>query len=182
MADQPRYEPLEASRFFADGRSIREPVAGTVARGHSVADTHLFTGLKAGVERSAEPTLDRRADYADTFPFPVSRDVMRRGRERYDIQCAACHGRAGTGAGPVVAAGYPRAEAFHTDRLRLAPVGYLFDVVSRGTKRMPAFAGRIEANDRWAILAYLRALQLSQHAALKDLPPDVRQRFADATK
>lgn len=180
MADQPRYEPQEPSRFFADGRSSRPPVPGTVARGDSAADPQALTGWNPGADVPPAPTLDRRADYAATFPAPVTAATMRRGRERFDIFCATCHGRAGTGAGPVVAAGYPRAESFHTDRLRAAPAGYLFDVITRGHKRMPAYAAQLPPVDRWAVVAYVRALQLSRRANLTDLPPDVRRRFENS--
>jgi mono/diheme cytochrome c family protein len=184
MADQPRYGPLEPSRFFADGQSSREPVPGTLARGEAWEDAHLLTGKLPGVpptgspERPA-PSLDRAAEYVDTFPFKVTPDVVRRGRERFNIFCAACHDKVGTGTGPVVGSGYPAAQSFHTDRLRQAPAGYVFDVISNGYRAMPRFAGQIPPRDRWAVIAYARALQLSQHADLKTLPPDVRQGFEE---
>ncbi len=182
MANQPRYDPLEPSRFFPDGQSARHPVAGMLARDEERTDYHLLTGTRPGVppaggkERPA-PTLDRAAEYEETFPFAITPDAMRHGRERFNIYCAACHGPLGAGDGPVVRSGYPQAQSFHTDRLRQAPAGYLFDVVTRGYQKMPVFAGQITPRDRWAVVAYVRALQLSRHAELKNLPPDVRKRF-----
>jgi hypothetical protein len=180
MADQPRYDPLEASRFFPDGQSARHPVPGTVARGHLRDDPHFFTGKKPTARAGDDaPSLERAEEYSDTFPFPVTHGVMRRGRERFIIYCAPCHGQAGTGTGPVVESGYPRPETVHTDRLRRAPVGYIFDVTTRGYKEMPAYAGQVPPEDRWAIIAYIRALQLSRHAELKELPAETRRRFEE---
>jgi mono/diheme cytochrome c family protein len=189
MADQPRYEPLEPSRLFVDGISERRPVPGTVARGRVHDDPHLLGGFKADAKLDAiddekagkklEPSLERAADYADTFPLPIDADFMARGRERFRIYCAPCHGSTGFGSGTIVRAGYPKAESFHTERLRQAPVGYLFDVVTHGYKAMPSFRPQLPVEDRWAIIAYLRALQLSRHAELKDLPEPIRRRFAD---
>jgi mono/diheme cytochrome c family protein len=182
MADQPSYDPLEPSRFFPDGMSARQPVPGTIARGQEWEDRHLLAGTKPGVpptggkERPA-PSPQRPADYEDAFPFPVTAEVMQSGRERFNIFCAACHGRDGEGNGPVVQSGYPRAASFHQDRLRQVPAGYVFDVITHGYKEMPPYARQIAPSDRWAVVAYLRALQLSRHAELKTLPPDVRHRF-----
>lgn len=177
MAEQPRYDPLAASRFFDDGRSAREPVPGTLARGQEWDDVHLLTGRKPGIAFPPVPSLDRAADYEDTFPFPVTDAVMQRGRERYDIFCSACHDTLGTGRGKVVVAGYPPAQSFHTDRLRQAPAGYMFDVITHGYRAMPRFASQITPRDRWAVIAYVRALQLSQHARVEDLPEDLRRRL-----
>jgi mono/diheme cytochrome c family protein len=179
MAEQPRYDPLEPSRFFADGQSARHPVAGTVARGRLRDDPHFFAGRKTAAEPGEPPALERPGDYFDTFPLPVTSETVRRGRERFRIYCAPCHGRNGGGNGPVVERGYPAAESFHTDKLRGAPVGYFFDVITRGHKAMPAYARQVPADDRWAIIAYVRALQLSRHARLEELPADVRRRFAE---
>jgi hypothetical protein len=164
MHDQPRLEPLEASDFFHDGRASRPPVAGTVARGELRLDSHYYTGRQGG-------------ELAETFPFPVTREVLERGRERYGIFCTPCHDRLGTGNGMIVRRGFPQPPSFHEERLRAAPVGHFFDVISNGLGRMTSYADRVPPRDRWAIAAYLRALQLSQNAALADVPPDERRKL-----
>jgi mono/diheme cytochrome c family protein len=161
MHDQPKYIPLRQSAFFGDERSARPLVAGTVARGHLNDDVLLHTG-KVG---SADATV---------FPFPVDENTMARGHERFDIYCSPCHGRTGQGDGMVVRRGFRRPPTFHQDRLRNAPVGQLFDVITNGFGAMPDYAAQIRAEDRWAIIAYVRALQLSEHAALTDVPADKR--------
>ena len=157
MEDQPKVNPLTESDFFPDGRSARSFVAGTVARGHLRADTLLYTGKLNGKD-------------AAIFPFPITQAVLVRGRERYDIFCAICHDRAGTGAGIVVQRGFRRPPSYHTDTLRSAPVGHFYDVITNGFGTMYPYADRIAPEDRWAIIAYVRALQLSQQATLKDVP------------
>ena len=161
MAQQPAYRPLEASEFFGDARSARAAVPGTVARGHLRDDDAYFTG-KAG------------ADFVDPLPRPVTREMLERGRERYDIFCAPCHDRMGTGLGMVVRRGYPQPPSMHIERLRQARAGYLFDVITRGFGRMPEYAPQIPVEDRWAIVAYLKALNLSQNAAVGDVPESER--------
>ena len=163
MADQPRYDPLEPSRLFSDGMSARPVIAGTVARGELPSDSPDLTGMVESIAEPPEgpPSLDRSADYLNEFPLPVTAALVAGGRLRYGIYCAPCHGADGTGTGPVVEFGYPKAQSFRTDRLRQAPVGYLFDVVTRGYQDMPAFGNRIDSRDRWAIIAYIRAAQLS---------------------
>ena len=161
MHDQPKYVPLRASTFFADGLSARAPVAGTVARGTMNEDTLLSTG-KVGAED------------ATVFPFAVDEKVVRRGQERYDIFCSPCHARTGNGDGMVVQRGYRQPPSLHLDRLRTAPVGHYFDVITNGFGAMPDYAAQIRPEDRWAIAAYIRALQLSAHAALTDVPADQR--------
>jgi hypothetical protein len=168
MHDQPRYEPLEASTFFADGRSARPPVPGTVARGQLQADEHFYSGQSAGV-------------LVDTLPFPVTRKVLERGRERYNIYCSPCHDRIGNGQGMVVRRGFRRPSSFHIPRLHEAPVGYFFDVMTRGFGAMTDYAAQISARDRWAIVAYLRALQLSQRVMLAEVPVEERQKLLEAT-
>jgi mono/diheme cytochrome c family protein len=167
MHDQPRYEAYEASAFFKDGRASRPPVPGTVARGHLREDALLHTG-RVG------------AAFAETFPFPVTREVLARGRERYDIYCSPCHDRVGTGRGMIVQRGYKQPSSFHVERLRALPPGYFFQVVTQGFGVMPGYAAQVPPRDRWAIVAYVRALQLSQHAAVADLPPGERARLAAA--
>ena len=162
MHDQPKYTPLRAATFFGDDRSARPLLAGTVARGQLHDDPLLETG-KVG-----------RAD-ATVFPFPVDTQVMARGRERYDIFCTPCHGRTGTGDGMVVRRGYRRPPTYHDDRLRNAPVGHFVDVMANGFGAMPDYAEQVDARDRWAIAAYIRALQLSQHARLADVPERARE-------
>jgi mono/diheme cytochrome c family protein len=172
MAKQPKYLPLEGSRFFADGRSARPPVAGTVARGQLQDDPQFFQGLAAADTDSLSvvaTAAETKPNYADTFPFPVTREVLERGKERFTIYCAVCHGALGYGDGIVVERGFTPPPSYHIDRLRAASVGYLFRVVSQGLGSMPDYAEQIPPPDRWAIIAYVRALQLSQHASLKEL-------------
>ena len=159
MQDQPKFIPLRESTFFADLRSARPIVAGTVARGQLHEDVLLYTGKENGAD-------------AAVFPFAVDDRVMARGRERFNIFCSPCHGGAGFGDGMVVRRGYRAPPSFHDDRLRNAPVGHFFDVVSNGFGAMPDYAGQIRAEDRWAIVAYIRALQLSEHATVNDVPAE----------
>ena len=161
MHDGPRFEPLEGTSFFADHRSARPQVPDTVARGELDLDDHLHRGQVAG-----EP--------ATTFPFEITRDVLERGRERYDIFCSACHDRTGSGQGIVVLRGMKQPASFHVERLREAPPGYFFDVITRGFGAMFDLSDRVPPRDRWAIVAYVRALQLSQAATLEDVPPGER--------
>ena len=158
MHDQPRYEPQESSRFFEDGRSVRPVVEGTVARGDLRDDDHLWLGKVDDA-------------WVEEFPFPIDRAALERGRERYDIFCAPCHDRAGTGRGMIVERGYRRPPSLHDERLRATAPGYFYDVIVNGFGVMPAYGGQIPVRDRWAIVAYLRALQLSQHASKADVPP-----------
>src|SRR5215470_13572545 len=161
MHDQPKYIPLRQSSFFGDERSARPLVAGTVARGHLHEDTLLYTGKVNGAD-------------ATVLPFPVDPAVMARGRERFEIYCSPCHGRTGQGDGMVVRRGFRHPPTFHQDRLRNAPVGQLFDVITNGFGAMPDYAAQIQTRDRWAIVAYVRALQLSENATINDVPPDAR--------
>ena len=164
MHDQPKYIPLRQSTFFADSRSARPFVAGTVARGQLHEDTLLYTGKVGSVD-------------ADVFPFPIDAAVMARGQERFNIFCSPCHGRTGEGNGMVVRRGYRPPPAYHQDRLRGAPVGHFFDVMTNGFGAMPDYAAQIKVEDRWAIAAYIRALQLSQHAAVADVPASERDKL-----
>jgi mono/diheme cytochrome c family protein len=157
MHDQPKYVPLRQSTFFADARSARPVVAGTVARGQLRDDALLHTAKVNGA-------------VATVFPFPIDERRLRRGQERYDIFCSPCHARTGEGDGLVVRRGYRRPPSIHDDRLRSAPVGHFFDVITNGFGAMPDYAAQIKAEDRWAIAAYIRALQLSAHATLDDVP------------
>ncbi len=164
MHNQPRYKPLGGSAFFEDGRASRPLVEGTVPRGYARTDEHFYTGKVNG-------------RLVETFPFPITRRVLERGRERYDIFCAPCHGRDGYGEGMIVQRGFRQPPSFHTDRLRRAPVGHFFDVITNGFGTMYSYASRIPPEDRWAIIAYIRALQLSQNATLEDVPPAERRRL-----
>ncbi len=164
MHDQPSYSPLEASSFFEDGRASRAPVAGTVARGQLHEDDHLYRGKVNGAAATA-------------FPFPITMAVMERGRDRYDIFCAPCHDRLGTGNGIVVQRGLSQPASFHIERLRTIEPGYLFDVITVGYGRMNGYAAQIKPEDRWAIVAYMRALQLTQAGTLADVPPGERGRL-----
>ena len=166
MQDQPKMKPYRGTTFFADGLSGRPPVQGTIPRGFLRTDSEYYTGKKSGSPvASASPqnsTQNPFADDTDTFPFPVTEDTVRRGRERYDIFCSVCHGMTGNGDGMVVRRGFRRAASFNDDRLRQAPVGHFFDAITNGWGAMPSYASQIPVQDRWAIVAYVRALQLSQ--------------------
>jgi len=162
MQDQPRYRPFRTSAFFQDGRSARPLVAGTVARGQLEEDDHLYRG-RIGEE------------FAATFPFPVTAEVLERGRERYDIFCAPCHGRVGDGDGMIVQRGMRRPPSLHIERLRKSPPGYAFDVITNGFGAMIDLSDRLSAEDRWAIVSYVHALQRSQGAGLDDVPPEERE-------
>lgn len=166
MYDQPRYKPYHSSGFFSDGTSVRPLVAGTVPQrdrkelGKASAE-HFDTGKIAGV-------------LAETLPFPVDRAVLERGQDRFRIFCTPCHGELGNGRGMIVRRGFNPPPSFHSDELRKQPVGHYFDVMSRGFGTMYSYASRIGAKDRWAIAAYIRALQLSQNARVSELSPDDR--------
>ncbi len=157
MRDQPRYEAFEGSTFFADNRSSRPLVDDTVARNNLRTDEFLYTGQVDGAP-------------VEAFPFPVDKEVLERGHERFDIFCAPCHGRLGDGNGMVAQRGFKHPPSFHIDRLREAPPGYFYGAISNGFGVMPSYAARINPKDRWAIVAYIRALQLSQHATLDNVP------------
>jgi len=183
MQDQPKMKPFRSSTFFRDGLSTRQPIEGTVARGFLNEDTEFFTGKKAGKTStiasapaqtpagpqpsgtSAAPALQGPAAYPDdveVFPIAVTDKVVTRGKERYEIFCSACHGLTGNGDGMIVRRGFRRAASFNDDRLRQAPVGHFFDAITNGWGAMPSYAPQIPTEDRWAITAYIRALQLSQ--------------------
>lgn len=161
MHNAPRYEPLEASTFFADGRGSRTLVANTVARGTLREDTHLYQGKIDG-------------QLAGVFPMPVTAEVMARGRERFNVFCSPCHGRTGQGNGIVVQRGFRAPPSYHEERLRNAPVGYFFDVMTNGFGAMSDYAAQVPVADRWAIASYIRALQLSQRATIDEVPAERR--------
>ncbi len=157
MHIQPYYRPLAKSDFFADGRSARNPVDGTVARGDLREDSYLYTGKIGG-------------NPGEYMPFPVTADVLARGHERFNVYCTPCHGRVGDGNGFIPSRGLKRPPSYHIERLRKAPVGYFFDVMTNGFGVMPDYSMQIAPRDRWAIVAYVRALQLSQNATSADVP------------
>lgn len=164
MSVQPKRRPLAESRFFEDGRSSRPPVAGTIAQGQLKLDPHLYRGLIG-----TEP--------ADSFPFPMTREILERGRQRYDIFCSPCHDRTGSGQGRIVARGFRAPPSYHLDRLRQAKPGQLFDVITRGFGAMQGYGDEIPARDRWDIVAWIRVLQETRVASLGDLPSDERKRL-----
>ncbi|MDQ2920680.1 MAG: cytochrome c [Acidobacteriota bacterium] len=185
MQDQPKMKPYRQSTFFRDGLSSRPQVEGTVARGFLRSDTEFFTGKKAGraianiqatpgqtpgpqpasVAGAAPQGAAAYPDDVEVFPISVTRETVRRGKERYEIFCSACHGLTGNGDGMIVRRGFRRAASFNDDRLRQAPVGHFFDTITNGWGAMPSYAPQIPPQDRWAIIAYIRALQLSQAVA-----------------
>ena len=175
MQDQPKVKPYRGARFYSDGMGMRPPIEGTVARGFLRADTEFFTGKKRSASVTIGQTQPTAAttgqaatgaaaypDDIDTLPFLVDDKVLARGKERYEIFCSACHGYTGYGDGMIVRRNFRRAASFHDDRLRQAPVGHYFDAITNGWGVMPSYAPQIEPRDRWAIVAYIRALQVSQ--------------------
>ena len=182
MQDQPKMKPFRSSTFFRDGLSARPPIEGTVARGFLKSDTEFFTGKRAstvGVRHAVplqaagpQPSITTGAaplqgaaaypDDVELFPITITKETVTRGKERYEIFCSACHGLTGTGDGMIVRRGFRRAASFNDDRLRQAPVGHFFDAITNGWGAMPSYAPQIPPEDRWAIIAYIRALQMSQ--------------------
>jgi len=167
MANQPRYDPLEASDFFSDGMASRPRVLGTVARGELVVNEFFVTGKSGG-------------QLADGFPIPVTAAVVERGNDRFDVYCSPCHGKLGDGMGMIPSRGYRRPPSFHTAAMREKPTGHYFDVMTNGFGAMPKYGPIIPPQDRWAIVAYLRALQLSQNATVADVPGDQRGALSGA--
>jgi mono/diheme cytochrome c family protein len=164
MHNQPKYRPLRASTFFEDGMSARLPVAGTVPRGHLREDALLYTGMVNG-------------EVATEFPFPIDARVMARGREMYNAACTHCHGLTGEGDGLVVQRGFTKPPSIVDERMRDTPVGYFYNVITNGFGIMPDHADQVKVEDRWAIVAYLRALQLSATATIDDVPANERGRL-----
>ncbi|MGZ5472946.1 MAG: c-type cytochrome [Thermoanaerobaculia bacterium] len=164
MANQARYDPLEPSDFFADGMASRPRIAGTIARGEITDNPFFDTGKIDG-------------QVADGFPMPVTMDLINRGHDRFNIYCAQCHGRVGDGNGMIPSRGYRRPPSFHTQILRTATSGHFFDVMTNGFGAMPPYGTMIPPQDRWAIAAYIRALQLSQSATVADVPVTERAKL-----
>jgi cytochrome c553 len=165
MHIQPKYLPYEPTDFFSDGRSERQPVPGTVARGQLRVDELLYSGTENGVE-------------SDRFPFPITRADLERGRERFNVYCTPCHDYTGSGRGMIVQRGFPQPPSYHIQRLREAPVGHFYQVMTNGFGAMYSYAARIEPADRWRIAAYIRVLQLSQNAKIDDVPEADRPKLA----
>ena len=157
MHNQPKFYPQRGTEFYPDGRSARPQLDNTVARGQLRQDSYLYTGMIDG-------------KLGDVMPFPVTAAVMQRGQERYNIFCTPCHSRVGNGAGMIVQRGYRPAGNFHTARLGAEPLGHLYDVIANGYGSMPDYAAQVKVEDRWAIVAYIKALQLSQSAKQSDMP------------
>ena len=168
MHNQPRLEPYETSRFYADGQASRLPPPGTVGRGQLREDDLLHRGLTPAGTAS------------ERLPMPLTAKLLSRGRDQFQAFCSPCHGPAGNGRGMVVRRGFKQPTSFHDQRLRTSPVGYFFDVMTNGFATMPSYASQIPVEERWAIAAYIRALQLSQNARLAELPADVGAAVAAA--
>jgi cytochrome c553 len=168
MHDQPKYIPLRPSTFFADGRSARPLVEGSVARGHLNDDAAFYTGKGP----DGKPIND--------FPFAVTKEIIERGHQRFNVYCTPCHDRTGNGNGMIVRRGFRHPPSYHTDRLREMPNGYFFDVMTNGFGAMPDYAAQIPPADRWAIVSYIRALQLSQNASINDVPAEARGQLGGA--
>ncbi len=171
MHVQPRYNPYDPTDFFGDGQSARMPVPGTVPRGELTLGPQelLYTGKVNG-----QPS--------DAFPYPVTKEIVERGRERYDVFCSPCHGFAGDGDGMIVQRGFRHPPSFHEDRMRAAPVGHYFDVISNGFVVMYPYGYRVPPRDRWAIIAYVRALQLSRQVPIDDVPDAERAKLTGNSK
>lgn len=164
MDFQERFDPQEANAFFADGRAMRAPVRGTVARGFLKDDTELWAGR------------DASGEFVEENPVTVDMALLERGREQYDIYCSVCHGLSGDGLGIIMTGGYGYVPAptYHSDMLRAQPDGYLYDALTWGVRSMPGYGTQIDVEDRWAIVAYVRALQRSQAASINDVPESER--------
>jgi mono/diheme cytochrome c family protein len=198
MAVQPGARPDAVSTFFPDGRADRPVPPGTVPRGYLRTDLHFYTGKRTREPREAAPSallvgagshplgaltiavLEHYryledANYVDTFPFPVTREVLEHGRNRFMIYCVVCHDARGDGHGKIVERGYTQPPTYHSERLRQIAVGHFFDVITNGYGSMPEYKQQIPPRDRWAIAAYIRALQWSQHFPVSDLTDTMKK-------
>ena len=177
MHDQLKMEPLEESTLFEDGRASRSPVKGTIARGQLKADRHLHYGrepLDDTIDPNSGPDDGTAGELVNALPYAVTKQMLQRGQERYNIFCAPCHAQTGNGDGMIVRRGFSRPPSLHADKVRDATLGHLYDVIRRGFGAMPAYATQIPVDDRWAIVAYMRALQLSKNAKIDDVPANER--------
>jgi len=168
MHDQPKYESYEASDFFADGKASRIPPEGTIPQGGLRQGELLYTGKVDGED-------------SELFPFPVTQNILVRGQDRYNIYCSPCHDKVGTGKGIIVRRGMKQPPSFHIARLREAPPGYMFNVMTDGFGVMFSYSSRVQPRDRWAIAAYIRALQLSQNASYGDVSEEDLEKLEEAT-
>lgn len=189
MQDQPRLKAFKQSDFFADQMGSRQPVQGTVARGYLREDKALYTGKRDVISTEAPLTMtDAEGNVRitsfpndiDYFPVPVTKELVDRGEDRYKIFCSVCHGPLGVGDGMIVRRGFAVPPTYHDDRLRNAPVGHFFDVISNGSGKMNGYASQIPVADRWAIVSYIRALQISQSPNMKPLPTGTAANTATA--
>jgi hypothetical protein len=165
MYDQAKAKPLSEGEFFANGQNARPLPPDTVARGFLREDKAMYAGLGPD------------GKFVKELPLPLTRELMMRGKERFDIFCSPCHGKQGNGLGMIVERGFKQPSSFHIDRLREQPIGYFFDVMTQGFGQMASYAAQVPPEDRWAIAAYLRALQLSQHAIVAELPAEDRAKL-----
>jgi mono/diheme cytochrome c family protein len=163
MDSQPKYEAQEESEFFEDKLTMRQPVAGTVARGDLREDDAYYRG------KNADGSL------IDRMPVDITMELLQRGKERYNIYCSPCHDQTGSGKGIIIKKGFLPPPSFHLDRLRQSPDGHFYDVISNGIRNMPSYKHQIPVADRWAIVAYVRALQRSQNAKAGDVPEEIRE-------
>lgn len=168
MYDQAKAKPLSESTFFANGQNARPIPQDTVARGFLREDKAMYAGVAPS------------GGFVTELPVPLTRQLLERGHERFDIFCSPCHGKQGTGLGMIVQRGFKQPSSFHVDRLRQQPIGYFFDVMTQGFGQMPSYATQVSPEDRWAIAAYVRALQLSQHAPVAELSPEDRKKLAQS--
>lgn len=170
MRTQAKVKPLESSDFFLDGQASRPLLPDTVSRGNLDLDKAMYQGMN----EDGTPI--------DAFPIEITREVLERGHQQYDIFCSPCHSRLGNGQGMIVQRGFKTPPSFHIDRLREAPPGYFYDVITHGFGVMYSYASRVPPEDRWAIIAYIKALQLSQNATLNDVPPDQRSKLEEPSQ
>jgi mono/diheme cytochrome c family protein len=185
MRDQAKCQPLEGSDFFADGKCARDIPANTVPRGALEADyseAAAGAGGTAGAPAGATAAPAGAGAQAQDFPFPITREVLSVGHLSYDTFCSPCHGLRGNGDGMIVQRGFPAPPSFHTQRLRDVPPGYIYSVITNGFGRMYSYASRVKPDERWAIVAYVRALQLSQNATIDDVPPEERPKLEGASQ
>ncbi len=161
MHVQPKIKPLRESDFWGDQRGSRPLVEGTVARGELREDTYFYTGKNGDQDGTV-------------MPFPATKEVLERGQQRFNIYCSPCHGYLGDGNGMIVQRGFQRPPSYHESRLVNAPIGHFYDVISHGYGKMPDYAAQVAPRDRWMIAAYIRALQLSQHAPIADVPAGIK--------
>ncbi|MBO0799395.1 MAG: cytochrome c [Blastocatellia bacterium] len=184
MHDQPKYTPFRPSAFFADGKSERPLVDGTVPRRNLREDASLPDGdsdggqsLRIDLASELQQTQPSDLSKVTTPPIQITKEVLNRGEERFNISCSPCHGRGGDGNGMIAQRGFRHPPSYHIDRLREAPIGHFFDVMTNGFGAMPSYADQVGPRDRWAIAAYIRALQLSRNATLADVPPEERSKL-----